>query len=217
MHELKDKGIEKGAYIVLGKTHMAVGIAATLAITQPDSFSEVVLATGVGAIGSLLPDIDVGTSNSHKETERIVRTTILMIVAIFLLEYYLNIDIVKPLMEDHGIAKLVIGALLFLGLCGFGAEQPHRSFMHSFLAMILLSLSLGLVSKNFVPYFAVGFLSHILLDLLNYRKVKIWYPLKRGARLGLCKASGIGNDLFFAAGCTLSVLEIGWFLYQIIL
>ena len=51
---------------MLGKTHMAVGIAATLAITQPSGVSELVLAVGAGSLGALISDIDVGTSNSHR-------------------------------------------------------------------------------------------------------------------------------------------------------
>ena len=35
---------------MLGKTHMAVGIAATLAITQPSGVSELVLAVGAGSL-----------------------------------------------------------------------------------------------------------------------------------------------------------------------
>ena len=53
---------------MLGKTHMAVGVAAGLLVLQPKNLQELILGTGVSAIGSVISDIDVGTSESHKES-----------------------------------------------------------------------------------------------------------------------------------------------------
>ena len=57
---------------MLGKTHMAVGVAATLALTNPTTITELVLGSGIGALGAVISDIDVGTSESHKEADKII-------------------------------------------------------------------------------------------------------------------------------------------------
>lgn len=46
----------------LGKTHMAVGTAAGLLIMQPQNITELILGTGAAMIGSVISDIDIGTS-----------------------------------------------------------------------------------------------------------------------------------------------------------
>ena len=49
---------------MLGKTHMAVGIATTLAVIPPENTRQLLLEVGAGAVGALISDIDVGTSES---------------------------------------------------------------------------------------------------------------------------------------------------------
>ena len=49
--------------------------------------------------------------------------------------------------------------------------------------------------------FALGFASHVLLDLLNKMPVQLLYPSKRGKLcLRLCYASGATNTAFMWAG-----------------
>ena len=57
---------------MLGKTHMAVGTAAGLLIMQPQNITELILGTGAAMIGSVISDIDIGTSDSHKEADKII-------------------------------------------------------------------------------------------------------------------------------------------------
>ena len=183
---------------MLGKTHMAVGIAATLAITQPSGISELVLAVGAGSLGALISDIDVGTSNSHRDADKITALSAVVVLAVFALDYFCNTQIIERIIGSSGYLRIIAGLLLFIGICAFGKEQPHRSFMHSFLALILLSFALGLIWEKAVIYFAVGFLSHLATDIFNKKKVRLLYPLKGGVSLGLFHAYGLANDIFFA-------------------
>ena len=73
---------------MLGKTHMMVGIAATLAITHPDTLSGFVTAAGIGAIGALISDIDVGTSSSHRDANRVIFLTIAVAVIFLAVDYF---------------------------------------------------------------------------------------------------------------------------------
>lgn len=193
---------------MLGKTHMAVGIAATLAITQPSGISELLLAVGAGSLGALISDIDVGTSNSHRDADKITALSVVVVLAVFALDYFCNTQIIERIIGSSGYLRIIAGLLLFIGICAFGKEQPHRSFMHSFLALILLSFALGLIWENAVIYFAVGFLSHLATDIFNKKKVRLLYPLKGGVSLGLFHAYGLANDIFFAVGSIVAIIEV---------
>ena len=170
---------------MLGKTHMAVGIAATLAITQPSGVSELVLTVGAGSLGALISDIDVGTSNSHRDADKITALSVVVVLAVFAMDYFCNTQIIERIIGSSGYLRIIAGLLLFIGICAFGKEQPHRSFMHSFLALILLSFALGLIWEKAVIYFAIGFLSHLATDIFNKKKVRLLYPMKGGVSLGL--------------------------------
>lgn len=187
---------------------MAVGIAATLAITQPSGVSELVLAVGAGSLGALISDIDVGTSNSHRDADKITALSVVVVLAVFAMDYFCNTQIIERIIGSSGYLRIIAGLLLFIGICAFGKEQPHRSFMHSFLALILLSFALGLIWENAVIYFAVGFLSHLATDIFNKKKVRLLYPLKGGVSLGLFHAYGLANDIFFAIGSIVAIIEV---------
>lgn len=193
---------------MLGKTHMAVGIAATLAITQPSGISELVLAVGAGSLGALISDIDVGTSNSHRDADKITALSVVVVLAVFAMDYFCNTQIIERIIGSSGYLRIIAGLLLFIGICAFGKEQPHRSFMHSFLALILLSFALGLIWEKAVIYFAVGFLSHLATDIFNKKKVRLLYPMKGGVSLGLFHAYGLANDIFFAIGSIVAIIEV---------
>ena len=47
---------------MLGRTHFFIGTAAALAVLQPQTVPVLVTGAGAAAIGSLISDIDVGTS-----------------------------------------------------------------------------------------------------------------------------------------------------------
>jgi len=202
---------------MLGKTHMVIGIAATLAVTDPRTLTGMVLAIGGGAIGALISDIDVSSSASHREADRIIALAIGMALGVLVMDKFLHTGIIAAVLKDSGKLRCLIGIVLFIVICAFGKEQPHRSFMHSFLALILLSFSVGLVWEEIVPYFAVGFLSHLITDLFNKKKMKLFYPLKSGVCFGLCYAQGAANNTLFTLGCVVSLAEAALFTARIIL
>ena len=71
-----------------GKTHAAVGLGTVLAVTQPSTVSGLVLAAGTGMLGALISDIDVGTSKSHKDADRITLIAALLVAAEIALNYF---------------------------------------------------------------------------------------------------------------------------------
>ena len=196
---------------MLGKTHMMVGIAATIAVTKPATVSEMILAAGGGALGALISDIDVGTSGSHKEADKIVALSTLVVGGVIACDYFFHTHMIARILRNSGYARTIAGILLFIGICAFGKEQPHRSFMHSFLALLMLDVALGIVWERAVPYFTVGFLSHLATDIFNKKQVQLLYPVQKGVALGWFHAHGIANRLFFLAGCAVTAVELAKF------
>lgn len=85
--------------VLLGKTHMVVGIAATMAVTHPKNAPELVLAVGVGAFGALISDIDVGTSESHRDADKIVILSVTVLAAAFALDYFFKQELLTECYE----------------------------------------------------------------------------------------------------------------------
>lgn len=199
---------------MLGKTHMAVGIGVTLAVTRPNTLPELVLASGIGALGAVISDIDVGTSKSHKEADKIVVLAAVIIMGIVALDYFFQLGIWDRIKGNRAIYQIVIAALIFIGICAYGKEQPHRSFMHSFLALGLLSVTMAVIFPSVVKYFVIGFLSHLGLDLFNYKRVRLFYPMEKGICFRMFHAHGMANDIAFVTGVIVAVLESALLLWQ---
>ena len=189
-----------------GKTHAAVGLGTVLAVTQPSTVSGLVLAAGTGMLGALISDIDVGTSKSHKDADRI--TLVLLVAAEIALNYFYDFSIWEKIRNDQSMAPVAMGVIIFIAVCAFGKNQPHRSFMHSIMAMAILSGALSMVSVQLVPYFVTGFASHLILDCFNRKRVRILYPLPGGIALDFCKAGGFVDSLLFKLGSVAVIFEI---------
>lgn len=199
---------------MLGKTHMAVGIAATLAITRPTTLAEIVLGVGIGGLGAVISDIDVGTSESHRDADKIIAMATITMIGIGVLDHFYHLGIWNRIKSNRTVHQMVIAGLVFMGVCAYGKEQPHRSFMHSLLAMGMLSAVIAVIYPGAVIYFAVGFLSHLALDIFNYKKVRLFYPAKKGICFRMFHAHGMANDIAFITGVIVAVAEAAMLIWQ---
>ena len=185
---------------MLGKTHMVIGIAAGLWIMRPDDMPMLVVGTGASALGALLPDIDVGTSESHKDANVVIFLSVAVAVITFLVEHFWHLGIFEKLRRNEGWLNILIPAVIFIAICAFGKEMPHRSFMHSLLAMALLSGCVYYVFPNLAIYFLIGYASHLATDCLNRKRVMLFWPFNVGVALRLFHAHGVANTVCFLLG-----------------
>lgn len=190
-----------------GKTHLTVGTASALVFTKPQTLKELTLCIGVAAIGSLICDIDVKTTKSHKTADRIIPLSIIAAVLCWYMEYRYSLGIFDSFKRDSNIARLMLGFAAFLVICWFGKEQPHRSFMHSILACLLLTGAVYVMFPAVAEYFGIAMASHMIIDTLNYKNVKLLYPLKTGVSFNVCHAKGPINNYVGYAGMIVIVLE----------
>lgn len=96
-----------------GKTHAAVGLGTVLAVTQPSTVSGLVLAAGTGMLGALISDIDVGTSKSHKDADRITLIAVLLVVAEIALNYFYDFSIWEKVRNNQSMAAGCHGSYYF--------------------------------------------------------------------------------------------------------
>lgn len=168
---------------MLGRTHFFIGISAALAVMQPSSMPTLVAGAGAAAIGGMISDIDSGTSQAHREADKIMTAAIAVTAIVILADYKFHVGIYERLMRNSSIARLLTGAMAFIIICTYGSSQPHRSFMHSFLSLFMLTACIDVIYPDAAPYFAVAYASHLALDLLNYRRLRLIWPMKRGFSL----------------------------------
>ncbi len=122
-----------------GKTHLVCGEALALCLLHPAAPRTLVLCLGAAAVGSVIPDVDVTTSASHRELVRIVSTAGAALLLGWALNTIFQLHIERFLLRYAGGREMTAWAVLFLGLCVFGTTQPHRSFMHSLAGLALLT------------------------------------------------------------------------------
>ena len=182
---------------MLGRTHFFIGISAALAVMQPSSMPTLVAGAGAAAIGGMISDIDSGTSQAHREADKIMTAAIAVTAIVILADYKFHVGIYERLMRNSSIARLLTGAMAFIIICTYGSSQPHRSFMHSFLSLFMLTACIDVIYPDAAPYFAVAYASHLALDLLNYRRLRLIWPMKRGFSLGLCSSQGTHTTTCF--------------------
>lgn len=193
---------------MLGRTHFFIGISAALAVMQPSSMSTLVTGAGAAAIGGMISDIDSGTSQAHKEADKIMTAAIAVTSVVIFADCKLHVGIYERLMRNSSIARLLTGAMAFIIICTYGSGQPHRSFMHSFLSMFMLTACVNVIYPDAAPYFAIAYASHLALDMLNYRRLRLIWPMKKGFALRLCSSQGLINRLLLSAGMICVVLEL---------
>ncbi len=103
----------------------------TLLFLQPQTVPVLVTGAGAAAIGGLISDIDVGTSQAHRDADKIITATVAVAVLTILAEYKLNLGIYRRLTSDSSVLRLLTGTAAFLLICAYGNSSRTSSFMHS--------------------------------------------------------------------------------------
>ena len=163
-----------------------MGVAAALMILQPKE-PEMIVAGGVAAMaGALFPDTDSGNSLAQQGIQKVMGYIISLTVITGMVTYGANkygiefsLGELGQLLsgEEAKTAIIGIGGLLLAGI--FGMRQKHRGIMHSLLMCAFTTILCCVASLKLSPFFAVGYLSHLFLDCMNYQGIQLLYPLDK--------------------------------------
>ena len=199
---------------MMAKTHYFVGMATSLLVVQPTDTKSVLLALMGGALGGVAADIDIveldnGYQDDKYKDDALIGQLLAFGTAgaVLLLDHFMNFGILESILGSDNVLSIA-GAIMYLVLMAVGFGSKHRTFTHSFLAMILFSAAAYMILPWIVIPYATGYLSHLCLDILNKKRVPIFYPLGKGICLKLCYAKGAGNTFFMIVGIIGTVLLV---------
>lgn len=182
---------------MMSKTHIAVGIAASLAAAPatPEGLSYALMG---GAIGSLICDVD---RNAEGPTSDVRQGWLIAFTIFFTAFMHESFSSWQTFRTEYLLAnpKILVSLLLLIVLVLVAINGAHRGFSHSMLMFLGSSVLIFCISKQTSLFYAIGFLSHLLLDVLNKKPVRIFYPAK-GFCLGLFYANGVANRVLLLLG-----------------
>lgn len=189
---------------MMSRTHVSMGIATALFAMHPTTPKECFIGIVGGAIGGIVCDIDTVKKDYQNDAHTGQYLAFGIACFVLLLDYFLKTGICSSVISDFS-SVTVVGILLFLVLYIKGYFSSHRTFTHSIMALLLMTISIALIHPQIATAFFFGFISHLLLDLLNKKGIRILYPLKKEVCLNLCYASKTTNSILLIVGITGSV------------
>ena len=184
---------------MLAKAHIAVGLAAAFSIIRPETVAEALPVIAGGALGCLICDLDC-ENKSEKSDSSHWRGVMALVAAAALIEDHLLDGGMWRSLGQSAQYLWFAGLAGFVITCVFAGGSGHRGFSHSLLAMGLETACLWLIFPAVAAPFAIAFSSHVLLDLMNKRSVRLLYPAKKGICFGWFYADRHANKVFAACG-----------------
>lgn len=157
-----------------GKTHLAIGIAAALTITQGQPLNNQIIMIATTAISSLFPDLDHPKSKLNQRilifNNKFFKTFFYLLVAGLFIYAYMHFDI--KLFIFLGMASALVGISL------------HRGFTHSLLGLFSYSFLIRFIALEYnIDYiyqgFVLGYGLHLLADFFTSQGIKLFYPIKK--------------------------------------
>lgn len=190
---------------MLGKTHLSLGIASALAVTQPTTVPAIISSVIGGGIGGLVADIDNKQKGIDREKiyDSIINT--LFIGFFVILDYIFGEGICQYISFNWG-PKIWISLLGLIALLLFGNRTSHRAFTHSFFGITSISLMIYILCKPFAICFVLGYASHLLADFFNKLGLQLFYPLKWRFCLKVCASDKKGNRILFWITLTINII-----------
>lgn len=155
-----------------GKTHIAIGIAATLTLSMDQPVKNQILLIGAAALGSLIPDLDHPKAKLNQKLLLFKNSFFKTMFYLFFSGLFLYIYYIKDLRH-----------FLFLGIGSlFISVSTHRGFTHSIIGFLSFSFLTKLITSEYnldflANGFIIGYLLHLLADFLTYKGIKLFYPL----------------------------------------
>lgn len=95
---------------------------------------------------------------------------------------------------DHPNSKIGNKARIFSFLF------EHRGFFHSLIFLVLVNIPLFLFLKQYLIYiyaFNIGFISHLIIDIINHMGIMPFHPLSRFRIKGFVKTGRLFETLLF--------------------
>lgn len=190
------------------RTHIVCSNALALALVQPHDVKSLAVCMGAATVGGIISDLDVCTSDSHRYVDIFCIVTFISLLIIGFLDFKYHIGVNRWIGNNTSYLNIITSSLLLIGVCFYGMHQPHRSFLHSFLGITIMSVLCFFALKGVVIPFLLGLISHICLDIFNKKGLWLLYPIKKKFSLKLCVYNGKVNNILFFIFTGIIVIEL---------
>ncbi len=158
-------------------------------------------------MGCLICDLDCENKSEKSDSSRWRVVMALAAAAALIEDHLLDAGMWRSL-GHCGKYLCFAGIAGFVIICIFAGGSGHRGFSHSLLAMALETACLWLIFPAAALPFAAAFMSHVLLDMMNKRSVRLFYPAKKGFCFGWFYADRLANKVITACGTVWLIVAI---------
>lgn len=189
-----------------GKTHMAIGAGAATIMLPSNDIKIILGGTALSIVGSLIVDVDTPKSKAATFLKNLFGFTIIFIILGLIIKERFNINIFNYITQNKRFIQIIPALCILLILIVLGLKSQHRSFTHSIIGFILFTIPIYMMTGELYKWFVIGYIAHILADVLNKKEIKVLFPLKKGIALNLCSADGIVDKLLFTASIIIIIL-----------
>lgn len=187
-----------------GKTHLAVGVAAAAAVLQPSTASGCLAALLCGAVGGVLCDVDTLRKEGKNDSIMVQLSAAAIAACVLAADYFMKLGLCASVLSLDR-QRLFFAFSVFAALWIVGFFSNHRGFTHSIACGAMFSFAVHRLCPTLAVPFAAAYASHIAIDLLNRKGLRLLWPLKGGVRLGWCYSDRTADTLLFQLGILASV------------
>lgn len=189
-----------------GDTHFAIGAGCAsaalmlggVALGVPIMNTSFETALLFGGIGGLAPDIDIKNSKGFKIAS--IVQIVICTIFIALTTMYLFKDKGQAIGYVSMFSKellICVGLMIFIIA---GKRDSHRGITHSFVSLMFTTLCILAIGKTEGIMWAIGYATHLLIDLLNTKGEMLLWPKRHRYCLKLCKSDGLVNRVLLFVG-----------------
>lgn len=205
---MKRDGEKNEGAAMTGRTHLAVGAAAAMLVAGPAAgLVELAIAAGGGAVGAVLPDLDV-RDTAHPWRERLARVgAAALLICAIMLDAAHGGALMRAATTRH-LGAVALGVVALAGLTVAARLSSHRGFSHSLVALTGLTAATWLVCPPLAPSVALGLATHLALDALTYRGLRLFWPLRSTLSARLCKTGGVIDACLLAGALVAGALVV---------
>jgi inner membrane protein len=168
---------------VLGRTHIALGLVANAILINTNDTKSAIVAVGITAFSSVLPDID----HPNGLLRRITGITSKPLNIIICLGIFFWLIYKYQLSSSGGV--ILTGAAIA------ALFTPHRTFTHSLFGFAAYSLGVYFLYRPFFYPFAIGYLMHLIADYFTTSGMQLYYPFGEYEKFGLVTTGSIEDDI----------------------
>lgn len=143
-----------------GVTHLVVGTAVVSPLIRHEP--KMIIFLPFAVLGALLPDVDADYSLIKSWNFSLFYIALGLVLLFIFKDAFQLIGISTMVLLIHLIRKYTL----------------HRTAAHSLLLLITFTLCVFPISKTAALYFAIGYATHLLLDIITNSGICLLYPYK---------------------------------------